>query len=136
MRTHNWKPGKVTKVDQVKDDEGNFILDDDGTPKMKTSEVDSPFSGIVIINVPKYTERLKLQKKCNLAAKEGSIDQAALAKIGLEHITKVELVHIKSEKAITDKEELEYSKEGADVILSIANDVLGGISLGENYGQT
>ena len=73
MLTHNWKPGKVKIAEQEKDSDGKDVFEEDGiTPKMEIIEKDSPFTGIVILKVPKYTERLGFMRQCGIGKKDDS----------------------------------------------------------------
>ena len=137
MRTHNWKPGKVSVAEQAKDENGKDIFEEDGmTPKMEVIEKDSPFEGIVILKVPKYTERLKYMRECGIGKKDSEIDQLKLIKIGIDHITKVELIRKEDKHVFKSVDDLEYDKDGADVLSSIANDIVSGIRLGENLSPS
>lgn len=133
VRTHKWTPGKVNSVDQKKDADGKLVYEDDGiTPVFDVTEVDSPFTGSVTYKIPKYTERLKFMKDCKIGVKDESPDTEKMVNLAIQHITIVDLTHKETETKITCVDDLEYIKEGADVLNSIANELIQGVSLGKN----
>lgn len=133
MRTHIWKPEEIDSPEEVKDNDGNTVYEEDGlTPKIKMIKKDSPFKGIVIFKICKYTERLKYMKECNLGVEGKDADQVKMVELALENITKVELTRIDDGMKFTTTEELEHDKEGSSVLSLIANDILTGVRLGEN----
>lgn len=132
MRTYNWKPEKIKSPEQEKDENGKDVFEEDGiTPKLKIIDKESPFEGIVILKVPKYTERLKFMRQCGIGVKDGEIDQLKMVEIGIEHITKVQLTRKENGQVFETTDDLQYDKDGSDVLNSIANDIVSGVRLGE-----
>ena len=133
MRTHIWKPEEIDSPEEVKDNDGNSVYEEDGiTPKIKMIKKPSPFKGIIIFEICKYTERLKMMKECNIGVEKKDTDTVKMVEIALKKITKVELTRIDDGKEFKTTEELEFDKEGSAVLMQIANDVLTGVRLGEN----
>jgi len=133
MRTHIWKPGEVDTPEEVKDEKGDTVYEEDGvTPKIKVIKKPSPFKGIVIFNIPKYTERLGYIKDCNIGKEGADTDQQKMIEIAMKRITKVELTRIDDGMKFSSTEELEYDKDGGNVLSLIANDIMSGVRLGEN----
>lgn len=132
MRTHIWTPEPLDVPEEEKNDKGETIYKEDGvTPKIKVVKKDSPFKGIVIFKIPKYTERLEYIKECKIG-KDEDPDAKRMVEIAIERITKVELTRIDDGMEFKTIEDLQYDKDGGSVLSSIANDIMGGVRLGEN----
>jgi len=133
VREFIWIPGKVSKPEEVKDDDGITILDEDGGPKTKMVEEDSPFEGQIVISIPKYTQRLKYMKEMNFGGKDSNQTEIMerLVALAIKHIKKVDLSFIETGEKLESVDDLEYCKEGADALNSIANKILEGVSLGK-----
>ena len=136
MKTYKWNAPKKINVPEVLKAgdmfEGKKLKENKTTEK----EIDNPFKGSVIIQVPKYTERLGYIKECNFNPDDGassSTYESMIKMVGIakKHITKVELLRISDEQIFSSVDDLEYDKEGSDVLNTIATLVLEGVKLGK-----
>lgn len=126
-----WKPAKYKTVEAVENEKGEV--------ETKEVEKDSPFDGFVDVKMPKYGERLKYSKDCNIGAtKDGEIDVANnfdiainLLEISRKHIGRVSLKRIEDGFEFTSVDQLEYDKEGSEVLSQIGAQILQGFRLGK-----
>jgi hypothetical protein len=111
----------------------------DYIPGQDKENGESPFSGKVILKIPKYLERLELVKKFQFGVNKQSEVEAsdqvdstmkAFELIG-PHVVSVELEIKETSEKITDLEELGYYQEGLALMMELAGFILGGIKLGK-----
>lgn len=97
------------------------------------------FKGKVRLKIPKYRERLKLIKDLQFKVNSsGDVEQGdsamdnaiQMVEMAAKHVVTVKLVKKGVKKEFSSVEDLEYDKEGSELINDIANVILGGISLG------
>lgn len=99
-------------------------------------EVDNPFSGHVVIDVPTYKERISLVKAMEFKANEKGelVENDSFSKaeflVGLaeKHLKKIDVKNKEGVK-FTSFEDLNYEKDGADLINRIGAMVLEGVKL-------
>lgn len=105
----------------------------------KGTEVPNPFKGHILIQVPKYKERMKLIKELNMNL--DAKGEIALSSDNFETASKMYDIADKYVKSLSVKrgkeefnsiEELEYDQEGSNLILEAANVVLSGIRMGKS----
>ena len=131
-RTYTWKPIKYKTVEAVENDEGKT--------EAKEIEKETPFSGHVTVNMIKATERLRLQKECNVTLDENGVIVATdtfetaikIIEAAKENITEVKLVRIDDKFEFNTVDDLEYDKDGTDVLSQVGAKILEGFKLGEN----
>lgn len=99
----------------------------------------NPFEGTVTVEVPKYRHRLALIKELNLKfGSDGKVDSSVdqidmavkMADLAEKHAKSIDLTHKPTGEKVKTFEELEYSRDGAQMINEIAGIVVGGASLG------
>ncbi|GAH17770.1 unnamed protein product, partial [marine sediment metagenome] len=122
MKTHKWElPEKIKTVEMKKAGEeykGETLKED----RVIKDEKKNPFTGSIIIEVPKYTQRLQYLKECNFKTnKAGEVDQSGgtydsiikMIDIAKKHMTKVEVMRVEDGLLFESIEDLEYDKEGS-----------------------
>lgn len=116
----------------------------DYIPGQSSAEGESPFSGKVILRIPKYLERLEMVKKfqfgVNKNAEVESSDQVDSTMRAFEiigpHVVSMELKIKETEEEITSLEDLGYYQEGLALMMELAGFILGGIKLGKKSKPT
>jgi hypothetical protein len=113
----------------------------DDIKELKDEELKSSWSGTVEFETLKYTDRLKLMKKCNFkAGSTGAIEgienldgASTIAETAVNAITSINATYTSGEKKcnITGVEMLEEYAFGTDVISIIGNRLMTGLELGE-----
>lgn len=102
---------------------------------------DHPFEGHVLIQVPKYRERLCIIKELNFQVSEdgqakvnpSQLDSAGkLIEVAEKHVKEIDLVRKDDQMEFKTFEDLEYDKDGSEVINEIANSILEGVRLEKN----
>lgn len=102
--------------------------------------IDPVFEGVIKVKVPKYCDRLKLMKDANFKiSSTGEIDPTVdlleqamkMVEIAQSHTESVKLKRVDDGFEIKSFEDLEYDKDGSDLINEIANFVIGGGRLGK-----
>jgi hypothetical protein len=125
-----WKPDKYKTVEAV---------EVDGESVTKEVEKDSPFDGFIDVKMPKYGERLQYSKECNIKVdKTGEVDSAnnfdiaiKLLEIAKKHISTVKLKRKDDGFEFTAVEQMEYDKEGSEVLSQVGAQILQGFRLGK-----
>lgn len=99
---------------------------------------DSGFTGEIKLRVPKYKERIRLLKECNLSVDEnGEMGKGAAQFDSVEKIIDVTESHVISvslrygEQEIYEVEELGYYQEGVELLNEVGNLILSGFQLGK-----
>ena len=94
------------------------------------------WSGTIKIKVPNYKERLSIVKELNLGA---IADASASEQIDLtEKLLDKVMLHVESvdlkfgKQSFSSFEDLQYCKEGSDLINEVGSVLMTGISLGKN----
>jgi hypothetical protein len=132
MKLYKFEPKTIELQDEVT---GQVKKDDKGEPV----RVPSPFTGHIMVEVPKYIERLQYIKDMKLSVGDsgevkgdvGNIDQAIkVVEIAKKHIKEVALTVVSTGQEVKSLEDLEYSFEGSQLMNEVANLVLSGIKLG------
>lgn len=94
------------------------------------------WSGTIKLKVPNYKERLAIVKEMNLGsiAEANVSEQLDLTEKLLDRVQlHVEAVDLKfGKQAFTSFEDLQYCKEGSDLINEVGSVLMQGISLGKN----
>lgn len=97
------------------------------------------FTGVIVLKVPQYKERIKLLKECNFKlGAEGEVTNnneqfdsiEKLAEITEKHIERVDLKM--NDQEIKSIEDLGYYAEGVELINEVGGLVLNGFTLGKN----
>lgn len=98
------------------------------------------FKGSVKLKIPKYRERLKLIKDMQFkVSPSGEVEQGSSAmdnaiqmvELVDKHVTSLKLSKKDCKHEFSTVADLEYDKEGSELINEMANVILGGISLGK-----
>ncbi len=110
--------------------------------KPQLQKDDKPvFSGEVVIQLPRYAERMMLLKSINFKASgDGKVDFAGdqidslVRMIGIaeKHVLSVNVTRVEDGYEFKSIEDLEYDKDGSELINEIANVVISGVKMGKH----
>ncbi len=99
------------------------------------------FEGEVVINLPKYSERLALLKSLNFkTSNDGKVEASSdqidsmikMIEIASKHVASVKVRRIDDGYEFNSIDELEYDKEGSELINEIANVIMSGVKMGKH----
>lgn len=103
-----------------------------------TIEKTNPFKGKVVLDIPKYQERLSIIKEMNLKAQDGEMEQdtgldgaGKLHEIAMKKIKSIDVEHKDSKIVFNSVDSLEYYKEGVELLQQISSCIIQGVSLGK-----
>ena len=127
-----WKPEGTRKVVRPVEDAK------EGEEQFKEVDEDWPFEGEVLVRMAKGPDRLQMSKECRVEVVDGKVvkkdnfDAAIkIAEIGRKYIKTIKLTR-KEDKFVFDNiDDLEYDKEGMEVITAIGSKVLEGVQVGK-----
>lgn len=136
MYTFRWKP-EETEEPEV-DASGKVIKEADGSAK--TKKVAPLFTGDVLLEIPKNSERLAYIKGLSLSIgsdgtlnKSEAIDRAdSMMSFALKYIKEVNLVRLEDGFVFNKPDMLEYDSDGSQLLVQIASKLANGIKLGKN----
>ena len=97
------------------------------------------FEGEVTISLPKYKERLQMLKEVNFKYVNGQVESGLdqidsmvkVVEIAEKHIVSVNLTRIEDQAQFLSIDDLQYDKDGADLINEIGNVILSGMPVGK-----
>lgn len=136
MYTFKWSP-KEFDVLEV-DAENKPILNQDGSYKYKKSP--ALFSGEILLQIPKNSERMSLLKDLSLAIdSKGEINKSdainrseQMVEFALKHIKEVKLVRVEDGFIFDKADMLEYDSDGAAILNQVASVLANGVKLGKS----
>ncbi len=137
MFSFDWTQ-KEKELPVIDETTGEIAKDENG--KDKTYIRPPVFSGSVKVKIPKHQERVRFAKTLNTVVDtSGALVQAntmsrseQMMDFAVKHIEKVDLKRVSDGYVFNSIEMLEYDKDGAHVLMDIANHLIEGISLGKS----